>query len=120
MSDSRLALSAGERFADPMTQFLASDSVHPQADDHLSTRMPRKPKPPPDDPEQSKRFIDMAREVGAENPAPISSACSARSRSSPKARLLKPLPNRAARVLADLRGKAVHKIADLVDRAECI
>jgi hypothetical protein len=27
--------------------------------------MPRKPKPPPDDPEQSKRFIDMAREVGA-------------------------------------------------------
>jgi hypothetical protein len=27
--------------------------------------MPRKPKPPPDDPEQSKRFIDMAREIGA-------------------------------------------------------
>lgn len=32
--------------------------------------MPRKPKPPPDDPEQSKRFIDMAREVGAEQPSP--------------------------------------------------
>jgi hypothetical protein len=32
--------------------------------------MPRKPKPPPDDPEQSKRFIDMAREVGAEKPSP--------------------------------------------------
>jgi hypothetical protein len=32
--------------------------------------MPRKPKPPPDDPEQSKRFIDMAREVGAETPSP--------------------------------------------------
>ena len=30
--------------------------------------MPRKP--PPDDPEQSKRFIDMAREVGAEKPSP--------------------------------------------------
>jgi len=29
--------------------------------------MPRKPKlPPPDDPEQSKRFIDMAREVDAD------------------------------------------------------
>jgi hypothetical protein len=28
--------------------------------------MPRKPKPPPDDPEQSKRFINMAREIGAD------------------------------------------------------
>lgn len=28
--------------------------------------MPRKPNPPPDDPAQSKRFIDMAREVEAE------------------------------------------------------
>jgi len=28
--------------------------------------MPRKPTPPPDDPEQSKRFIDMAREVETE------------------------------------------------------
>jgi hypothetical protein len=28
--------------------------------------MPRKPNPPPDDPEQSKRFIDLAREVEAE------------------------------------------------------
>ena len=32
--------------------------------------MPRKPIPVPDDPEQSKRFIDMAREVGAEQPSP--------------------------------------------------
>jgi hypothetical protein len=32
--------------------------------------MTRKPKPPPDDPEQSKRFIDMLREVGAEEPSP--------------------------------------------------
>ena len=32
--------------------------------------MLRKPKPPPDDPEESKRFIDMAREVGAEKPSP--------------------------------------------------
>lgn len=31
-----------------------------------ASRMPRKPIPKPDDPEQSKRFIDMAREVGAE------------------------------------------------------
>ena len=31
--------------------------------------MPRKPKPQPDDPAQSKRFIDMAREVGAEEPS---------------------------------------------------
>jgi hypothetical protein len=28
--------------------------------------MPRKPLPPPDDPEQSKRFIEIAREVGAD------------------------------------------------------
>jgi hypothetical protein len=28
--------------------------------------MPRKPTPPPDNPEQSKRFIDMARRVEAE------------------------------------------------------
>jgi hypothetical protein len=32
--------------------------------------MPRKPKPPPDDPAQSKRFIDMAREIGAEKASP--------------------------------------------------
>ena len=32
--------------------------------------MPRKPKPQPDDPAQSKRFIDMAREVEAEKPSP--------------------------------------------------
>jgi hypothetical protein len=33
--------------------------------------MPRKPKPPPpDDPVQSKRFIDIAREIGAEIPSP--------------------------------------------------
>lgn len=31
--------------------------------------MPRKPAPKPDDPAQSKRFIDAAREIGAdENP----------------------------------------------------
>jgi hypothetical protein len=28
--------------------------------------MPRKPKPPPDDPAESKRFIDMARELGTD------------------------------------------------------
>jgi hypothetical protein len=28
--------------------------------------MPRKPKPAPDDPAESKRFIDMARELGAD------------------------------------------------------
>jgi hypothetical protein len=28
--------------------------------------MPRKPKPAPDDPAQSKRFTDMAREIGAD------------------------------------------------------
>ena len=50
--------------------------------------MPRKPTPPPDDPEQFKRFIDMAREVGAEYPAPISSACFGRSRSSLRRSLL--------------------------------
>src|SRR4051812_16654031 len=30
----------------------------------------RKSKPPPDDPEESKRFIDMAREIGAQEPSP--------------------------------------------------
>jgi hypothetical protein len=29
--------------------------------------MARKPKQPPDDPEQSKRFIDTAKEVGADD-----------------------------------------------------
>jgi len=28
--------------------------------------MPRKPAPPPDDPEQSKRFMEIAHEVGAD------------------------------------------------------
>lgn len=28
--------------------------------------MPRKPKPQPDDPAESKRFIDMARELGTD------------------------------------------------------
>jgi hypothetical protein len=28
--------------------------------------MPRKPKPQPDDPAESKRFIDVARELGAD------------------------------------------------------
>jgi hypothetical protein len=32
--------------------------------------MPRKPAPPQNDPAESKRFIDMAREVGAEEPSP--------------------------------------------------
>lgn len=32
--------------------------------------MPRKPKPKPDDPDESRRFIDMAREVGAEKLSP--------------------------------------------------
>jgi hypothetical protein len=36
----------------------------------MAARMPRKSKPKPDDPEESKRFIDMAREVGAEKPSP--------------------------------------------------
>jgi hypothetical protein len=31
-----------------------------------SELMPRKPKPPPDDPAESKRFIEMAREIGAD------------------------------------------------------
>jgi hypothetical protein len=29
----------------------------------IEVPMPRKPSPPPDDPEQSKRFIDTAREI---------------------------------------------------------
>jgi len=34
--------------------------------DELDRQMPRKPSPPPDDPEQFKRFIEIAREVGAD------------------------------------------------------
>jgi hypothetical protein len=30
--------------------------------------MPRKPERKPDDPEQSKRFIDTAKEIGADDP----------------------------------------------------
>jgi len=47
-----------------------SHPKHQRIDAHTSihylTSVPRKPKPPPDDPEQSKRFIDMAREIGAD------------------------------------------------------
>jgi len=32
----------------------------------MSWNMPRKRKPPPDDPEQSKRFIEAAREIGTD------------------------------------------------------
>jgi hypothetical protein len=31
--------------------------------------MPRKPKPKPDNPEQFKRFVDMAHQVGADKPS---------------------------------------------------
>jgi hypothetical protein len=31
--------------------------------------MPRKPTPKPDDPEQSKRFIEIAKEIGADDDA---------------------------------------------------
>jgi hypothetical protein len=31
--------------------------------------MPRKPKPQPDNPEQFKRFTELAREVGADQPS---------------------------------------------------
>jgi hypothetical protein len=34
--------------------------------DFISSSMPRKSSPPPDDPAQSKRFIEMAREIGAD------------------------------------------------------
>lgn len=32
--------------------------------------MPRKPKPQPDNPEQYRRFLDTARDFGAEKPSP--------------------------------------------------
>ncbi len=32
----------------------------------MAGSMPRKPKPQPDDPEEFKRFTDLAREVGAD------------------------------------------------------
>jgi len=48
--------------------------------------MPRKPKPPPDNPEQFKRFIDMAREVEAdESPDAIDRAFEKVIRSKPHA-----------------------------------
>jgi hypothetical protein len=36
--------------------------------------MPQKPKPKPDDPEQSKRFIETAKEVGADDPKALDRA----------------------------------------------
>lgn len=42
---------------------------------HLIRTMPRKPKPKPDNPEQFKRFVDMAREVEVdENPEALDKA----------------------------------------------
>jgi hypothetical protein len=42
------------------------DSCRPRTSPHIDCAMPRKPKPPPDDPEQSKRFIEAARELGTD------------------------------------------------------
>jgi hypothetical protein len=36
--------------------------------------MPQKPKPKPDDPEQSKRFIETAKEIGANDPKALDRA----------------------------------------------
>jgi hypothetical protein len=54
--------------------------------------MPRKPSPPPDDPEQSKRFIKAAREIGTdESPEAFERVFNkvvSKSRRKPKARRL--------------------------------
>jgi hypothetical protein len=82
----------------------------------LNSGMARKPTPKPDDPEQSKRFIDMAREVGAERASPDFERVFRKEPNGPRARLLRPAPDRPPRLLADLRGKPVHKVAYLIDR----
>jgi hypothetical protein len=40
--------------------------------------MPPKPKPPPDDPEQSRRFIGIAREIGADAASLLKILCQPR------------------------------------------
>jgi hypothetical protein len=57
--------------------------------------MPRKPKPLPDDPEESKRFIDMAREVGAEKASPDFERIFRKVAEQPKGSPPKPTPRRA-------------------------
>ena len=59
--------------------------------------MPRKPKPPPDDPEESKRFMDMAREVGAEEPSPDFERVFRKVAEQPKERPPKPSGRRSRR-----------------------
>jgi hypothetical protein len=59
--------------------------------------MPRKPKPPPDDPEESKRFIDMAREVGAEQPSSDFERVFRKVAEQPKATSRKSKPKHTAR-----------------------
>jgi len=49
--------------------------------------MPRKPRPPGDDPEQSKRFIEMAREIGADEGPEGRGHSSVDLRESPRRRL---------------------------------
>jgi hypothetical protein len=59
--------------------------------------MPRKPKLPPDDPEQSKRFIDMAREVEAEKPSPDFERVFRKVAEKPKGHSFKPWGRRSHR-----------------------
>jgi hypothetical protein len=60
--------------------------------------MPRKPKPKPDNPEQFKRFIDMAREVEVdESPDAVDRAFG------------KVIPQRVGRIKAEPRPKSRQK-----------
>jgi hypothetical protein len=59
--------------------------------------MPRKPKPSPDDPAQSRRFIDMAREVEAETPSPDFERVFHKVVEQPKGAPPKPLDRRSRR-----------------------
>ncbi len=49
---------------------LTDNPLPVRADRSYVMMMPRKPAPPHDNPEQSRRFIEIAREVGAEGEAP--------------------------------------------------
>ncbi len=71
--------------------------------------MPRKPKPPPDDPEQSKRFIEAAREIGTdESPEAFERVFAKVTRSAPtlsrKAHTAKDPQRRASRRAAKNNG----------------
>ena len=73
--------------------------------------MTQKPKPPTDDPEQSKRFIDMARDVGADERVPNFERLFQKVAEQPKGLSL----DLRVAVLVETVRKSPHKCSDYIE-----